>query len=374
MQQELPPSTIHGWQSCRVCHPHNQEVSVEGNWHLRANPGYWGNKAPKILVLGFSKGANQIAAAEAGEFDKVAFAGMRHRLQRILEILDLSLDGQNIDQALTAKSRVLGGASLVRCGLSVMENGKLKTSGTIMTKALKTALPRRAMETCIQRHLFRLPESVRVVVLLGTTETYIKGVKDLMHRQYADYQNINAVAFRAQGCTWVFAAHPSPANGTFEQWCKGDSSTTAGRNRELARQALGSPVESAGATSAATSTMPDKVMPESLDMLKGNRMPATGAPSTNEKRFSRSFHLVRNDGRIVVPVRMQNRETGRLAFRVARMGNTKADTIEITDENELLQLCQSGQYLVRVQPLDKSTPPGLVRPLLKHRIVKGPAA
>ena len=40
--------------------------------------------------------------------------------------------GQQIDKALSAQGRVLGAASLIRCGLSVLKDGKLVTSGTII--------------------------------------------------------------------------------------------------------------------------------------------------------------------------------------------------------------------------------------------------
>jgi hypothetical protein len=229
----------HGWQPCRACHIPEQGVRVEGEWHLRANPGYWGSSSPQVLVLGFSKGANQIAAAESGSFDGVAFARMRDRLQQVLETLEIDLDGQTIDQALSAQGRVLGAASLIRCGLSVLKDGKLVTSGTIMPKAARNHFTRDVMATCVSRHQRRLPASVTTVVLLGTTDAYIKEVKALLRSQFSDYQDVNDVAFTAQGCTWVFAAHPSPANGKFKNWLNGGRSSASGRKRLLALQALG---------------------------------------------------------------------------------------------------------------------------------------
>lgn len=229
----------HGWQACRACHAPDQDVRVEGEWHLRANPGYWGSSSPRVLVLGFSKGANQLAAAASGDFDAVAFARMRVRLQQVLDTLGIDLEGQTIDEALSAEGRVLGAASLIRCGLSLMRNGKLETSGTIMPKAASNPFTRQVMSTCVARHLDPIPSSVRTVILLGTTDVYIKGVKALMCSQFLDYVDISDVAFRAQGRVWVFAAHPSPANGEFDNWLAGDTSSTSGRKRMLAFAALG---------------------------------------------------------------------------------------------------------------------------------------
>ncbi len=370
----------HGWQPCRACHQAGEDVRIEGDWHLRANPGYWGAPAPRVLVLGFSKGATQIAAAAGGQFDAVAFAGMRPRLKAVLDGLGLDLDGQTIDQALTASGRVLGAASLIRCGLSVMENGQLRSSGTIMPKAAKAPFPLQAMKTCIGRHLNPLPESVETVVMLGTADAYLKGVKGLMREQFSDYQDINDVAFRAQGRTWVFASHPSGANGTFGEWVAGDGSTESGRKRLLALAALGHSSNSlttrasAPARLSATETQPVTIPPPVCPTPPKPASPVSQAAAHLDARFAQTFHLVSNEGRKIVPVRMKNQDTGLVAFRLAKMGNTKDGQREVTDEAELLRLCETGQYQVRAQPLDKSGPANFVRPLLNHRIVKSPAA
>lgn len=95
--------------------------------------------------------------------------------------------------------------------------------------------------------------------------------------------------------------------------------------------------------------------------------------SSTDDRFAQTFHLVRADGKKVVPVMMKNKDTGGIAFRLAKQGNTKDGTVEVTDEADLLRKCESGLYQVRAQPLDKSSPPNFVRPLLNHRIVKSRA-
>lgn len=339
----------HGWQSCRACHHPGQDLRVEGEWHLRANPGYWGASAPKVLLLGFSKGANQIAAAMTGAFDGVAFAGMRPRLQQVLDTLGLDLAGQTIDAALSANSRTLGAVSLIRCGLSMELNGKLETSGTIMPKAARAPFIRQVMQSCVAQHLDPLPDSIETVVLLGTTDAYLKGVKELMQSRFRDYREVNEVAFTAQGRTWVFAAHPSPANGEFKHWLAGDPSSASGRKQRLAVQALG--------RLPAPTTVP--VLAPAVRIPAPSNPPAptaNPAVSSTDDRFARTFHLVRSDGRKIVPVRMKNQDTGRIAFRVAKMGNTKDGQREVMDEVELLRCCESGQYQVRAQPLDKSTP------------------
>lgn len=70
---------------------------------------------------------------------------------------------------------------------------------------------------------------------------------------------------------------------------------------------------------------------------------------------------------------MKNRDTGVIAFRLCKHGNTKSGETEVLDEADALRLCETGLYQIRAQPLDKSSPPSFVRPLLKHRIERGPA-
>jgi hypothetical protein len=357
--------TSHGWLQCRVCHAPGQDLRQHGVWHLRANPGYWGDSAPKVLLLGFSKGATQIAAASKGEFDSVAFAGaMRPRLRQVLDALRIDLEGQSIDDVLTAAGSGIGAASLIRCGLSLEKDGKLVTSGTIMPKAAKDAFTRQVMDTCVSQHLDPLPASVETIVLLGTTDVYIEAVKQLMRARFADYRDLNPVAFSAQERTWVFAAHPSPANGELKEWLSGDPASASGRKLQWARQALGaSPSLSVPVIRAPLLKPRGGPTSTKTDLTK------TARAARIDDRFASTFHLVHRDGRKLVPVRMLNRDTGRVAFRVAKKGNTKDGQLEIFDEDELLRLCETGQYQVRVQPLDKSTPASLVRPMLEHRIV-----
>jgi len=364
----------HGWQACRNCHASNSDLRVEGPWHLRANPGYWGNSEPRVLVLGFSKGATQMSAAQSGSFDGVAFAGMRSRLRQVFDALGIDLGTETVDQALSASSRWLGAASLIRCGLSLDIDGKLTTSGTIMPKAASAAFTRQVMRSCVEQHLSPLPASVEKIVMLGTTDAYIKGVKALMGSQFADYRNINDVAFSAQGRVWVFAAHPSPANGEFKHWLGGDMASASGRKLQLALQALDSPrvAPSPVAPVAATSKSSRPNPPGDPTPATISKEPMSMSSSTDD-RFAQTFHLLRADGKKVVPVMMKNKDTGGIAFRLAKQGNTKDGTVEVTDEADLLRKCESGLYQVRAQPLDKSSPPNFVRPLLNHRIVKSRA-
>lgn len=291
-----------------------------------------------------------MAEATRSNFDAVAFAKMRERLAQVLDALGVDRRCQSIDESLGANSRAFGAASLVRCGLSLMKDGKLTTSGTIMPAAMRSPVARGFMATCIQRHLDPIPASARLVVLLGTTDAYMKGVQSLMRDHFPDYCHLNDVAFQAQGRLWVFAAHPSPANGEFKAWLRGRPDSTSGRKRLLAQQTIG--------RFAVVPTMP--VEPP----------PPRSEPSPQPTPQARTFYLLTDRDQHQVPVRMKNRDTGRVAFRLSKLGNTKADSIEVEDETTALRLCETGQYLIRVITPGVPGSNALVRPTVKRRIVK----
>lgn len=328
----------HGWRLCRECHPPGCDVTRSGEWHLRANPGYWGASSPQVLVLGFSKGANQIREAEKGEFDSVAFAGARDRLATILHTLNVRIGMQSLDSALTAGGQHLGVASLIRCGLSLEQHGKLITSGPVMVKAIAGAWTRLVMERCIRRHLSVMPPSVRAVVLLGNGDRYVEGVMSLMQRIFSDFVRINAVAFYANGVRWVFAAHPARGNGHFDTWVSGASEVVQGRKRELAVEAL----------SGIDIPKPPAPTPTPQSSLPTS----SKQPMNHEERFATSFYLLHVDGTHLYPVRIRNRDSGQACFRVSQGGaggNTKTAGREVEDEATLLRLVDSG-YMVRAAP------------------------
>ncbi len=75
----------------------------------------------------------------------------------------------------------------------------------------------------------------------------------------------------------------------------------------------------------------------------------------NSKRFASTFYLVHESGDHLYPVRMLDRDTGRIAFRVSKGGaggNTKDVSREIDDEKQLLQLVSSGSYAVRAKTIN----------------------
>ncbi len=241
MKYVLPSERyVHGPIQCRLCFNGAERTLELGDWRLHNNPGYYGSTNPRVLVLGFSKGANQNRVAEDGDFDKIAFAKARHRLQSILEVLKFMPSDRDIDHLMTAKEREFGVASLVRCSFYKIKNGECKTSGDVIPSAFSNASTLAIIQRCASTFLQRLPEGVKLVLLLGTADRYIKKTRAIFGKLYPDFSSVNPVAFRAGGALWLYVAHPSPGNGHFDAWLSGGAENPSAQKRSLAQAALAS--------------------------------------------------------------------------------------------------------------------------------------
>jgi hypothetical protein len=231
------PGYIHGPVPCRLCFGDSQEHTL-GDWRLLNNPGYFGSKDPEILVLGFSKGANQNKIRAEISFDKIAFAGARGRLKAVLESLKIMPSDRGIDALMTKGEQIFGFTSFVRCSLCKMQDGVCKTSGDVIPNAFANVATMIVIRRCVKTFLSTLPERVRLVVLLGTSDNYIAKTRSLLREIHADYSAINEVAFRTGNKLWIYAAHPSPANGHFKAWISGNVDDPSGKKRILAIKAV----------------------------------------------------------------------------------------------------------------------------------------
>lgn len=243
MQGELEMNNAytHGCHDCALCfHKGGKQITYNNQWRLTNWPAYWGASNPDTLVLGFSMGATQIRAATDGQthFDKVAFAGMRINLSKILGRFGFNMKNGSIDEAITARGTSLGFSSLSRCGLEKWEKGRWVTSGTIMGDAARDPWSKEVLARCAATHLVAMPPSVRRVILLGNSQTYMDGVRQLLRPLFQDFKDLNQVAFTAGGRTWVFVCHPKAQGARVEQWLTDPTTTSSGSKRDLAMDAI----------------------------------------------------------------------------------------------------------------------------------------
>ena len=231
----------HGRIECRRCYDGIWgDILESGKWQAVNDPGAWGSATPTVLVLGFSKGFTQANAYRSGRFEDVPFKNMRTRLEASLKLLGLMDHGVAINETFTSTERTFAYGSLVRCSLSRMNDktGKRECTGQVMPKAFTESI-KPVVRNCADTFLSRLPDSVRAVVMLGTTGSYIKSCRDLIRSIHGSaFSDVNEVAYKTGTVLWLHAAHPSGMNGFFNPWISGDPADPSGLKCALAKQAV----------------------------------------------------------------------------------------------------------------------------------------
>jgi hypothetical protein len=210
-----------------------------GNWQMVNDPGAWGSANPKVLVLGFSKGFTQANAYHTERFEDIPFKQMRNRLSAALSSLSIIGNSEKVEDRMVATESDFAFGSLVRCSLSRQdEHGKLVCTGQVMPKAFTESISGK-LRTCAEKFLTRLPESLQLVLMLGTTETYIRGCRSVVRSLHGqNFSDLNEVSYQTGRVIWTHVSHPSPLNGHHSAWIAGDPTTTPGRKRLLACDAV----------------------------------------------------------------------------------------------------------------------------------------
>ena len=171
---------VHGRIACRKCFTGQGSTQTVGKWQMVNDPAAWGSASPKVLVLGFSKGFTQADAFRSGRFEDIPFKNMRPRLTEVLRLLGVVGQSETVDQKMVAFETEIGFGSLVRCSLSRLNaKGALECTGQVMPKAFVEEISAN-LKTCAQTYLGDLPPSVRLVLMLGTTDSYIKGCRSVV--------------------------------------------------------------------------------------------------------------------------------------------------------------------------------------------------
>ncbi len=235
----------HGKIECRACFANtSSEVSTpHPDWRMVNDPGAWGSSTPEVLVLGFSKGATQAGIYQTGRFEDIAFAGMRPRLTQALRAMGVLSATETADERINDPLSRISFGSLVRCSVSRRDakasatKGKdvFACTGPLISKSF-SEIPE-VIRTCASKYLRGLPTSVRLVLFLGNTDSYVKSCQSLIKSIYPDtFLRVNSMAIKADSRLWVHLAHPSGLNGHFKDWLESESGS--GAKRMEARRAI----------------------------------------------------------------------------------------------------------------------------------------
>jgi hypothetical protein len=236
---------VHGRIVCRLCFHGTGNVRLVRNWKIINDPCAAGGHKPEILVLGFSKGATQAGLYKKEVVGNVMFGGKqtRQNLTAILRAVKLLGENERVDDRIRKGETRFAFASLVRCSLSRVDEkataprGRkvFKSSGALITKAF-SEIPE-IIDNCATRFLKNLPSSVKLIIMLGSSDRYIKHCKQLMKKMHpAGFMELNEVAYRNDRHVWVHLTHPSKGNGTLKAWLHGTRDNTSAIKKQKAEE------------------------------------------------------------------------------------------------------------------------------------------
>lgn len=223
----------HGWIRCRRCFTSKGDELYLGQgspapWRLEATSAAWGTSNPRVMVLGFSKGAHQ---SKPLPFEEVPFAGMWPQMTRVLQALRLLGSDDRVERHFGPDEPDLHFGSLIRCSVARWDRRKQdygKSGGQILAGFLRDSACHRASRTCARTYLGTLPERTRLVLMLGNADQYVERCITLMKQGHPAIQRLNAVSYGTDSVTWVHALHPKAQGAHLSNWLAGNG-TAIGR-------------------------------------------------------------------------------------------------------------------------------------------------
>ncbi len=234
----------HGRIDCTLCHGSapvfnkTQTTSVDDAWRITANPMAWGNPRPEVLVLGFSKGPNQIADIEARPHDEVAFRGGRANVGKILAHVGLIPPGDNedlraaVDDAISDTSGRFGWGSLIRCTVERHnpETEKWVATSQMIDPFMKSQFGSQVTAQCSSHFLGNLPVETRLIVMfgLGTKLGYVASARKAVEAaRQGPWKDINDIAYGDGRITVVHVEHFKAQGPLISQWLGKDNHSRA---------------------------------------------------------------------------------------------------------------------------------------------------
>jgi hypothetical protein len=207
----------------------------------------WGSRTPCFLVLGVSKGTTQCEALNTKPHDRVPFDGFRPKLTAALQLLGLLTNEETIEDKIHMDEPDWAFGSMVRCALGLVdaEDGTISRSGTVVHRLAQMQESESWLTLCSSVFLSRLPDRLRLCVLLSNDDRYIEATRRAITRLRPMTRPLNSVAYGDEQITWVHIVHVGgPGRNHIDAWIEGRG--LQGQKRVQAQMAvartLGRPV------------------------------------------------------------------------------------------------------------------------------------
>lgn len=248
--EKLP---THGRVNCTRCFTSCGQVEfdttkrTEKDWRITANPLSWGNEAPEVIVLGFSKGPTQAGALATTPHDKIAYKGGRGNMGKILKHVGLLQQhaGEDLGQAVSRLIEDRHGrfhfGSLIRCTVEQYKKGVWTGSGGgMLDKFVATPFGQEVAKNCTTRFLQNLPDRTKLIVMfgMGRNLNYIRESFALYEKARGSaWTWINDVAYTDGKVTVVHVEHFASQGALIPQWL-GERAHERARYGEMAAGAV----------------------------------------------------------------------------------------------------------------------------------------
>jgi hypothetical protein len=195
---------------------HTEQFFDERRFRLLPPPAAYGAQNPVVAVLGMTYGATQNNLAVSHFDERKAFAGFRDRLDRLLKRVGVFHEGDNCDAKTKASEVDFHFGSVVRCSLMGFDNNmkKYSSESTFVLKGFQeTNEACRTLKNCVDVHLRVLPNRLKLVILLGNSNSYVAAIRRQVKRIFPkDYEKLGNKTHFAGGRFWVHLTHPSRGN------------------------------------------------------------------------------------------------------------------------------------------------------------------
>lgn len=253
-QRSLPfPGKI----SCSRCYGSpvefnsTRQKSADGKWRITSNPIAWGSPDAEVLVLGFSKGPNQLKALETKGLDQIAFAGGRANLGKILRHIGLAPNVVNenehlkafVDREIANKSGRFAWGSLVRCTAEHFKENTNEWTGTssnILSRFLDSDMGEEVSRACISQHLSSLSTRTKLIIMLGMGPQgkYVRQCREAYSGALGGaWRSFNEIAYTNGPLTVVHTEHFKAQGHLLQDWL-GETGRERQRFGFLAQQAV----------------------------------------------------------------------------------------------------------------------------------------
>lgn len=244
----------HGRVECAVCHrgqlyTFDNTRTEDAGWRITANPLAWGNPAPEVLVLGFSKGPTQAGVLVSQPHDQIAYRGGRTNLAKILHHVGLltAPDSRLVDQAISSRSGRFHFASLIRCTVERFDEKETEpakqwkgTGGGMLDKFVARDFGRTVLENCSTRFLSDLPTQTKLILMLGlgTRGNYVAACRQALTKvRPGRWRTINEVTYADDHLVVVHTEHFASQGALLPNWLSEDRHER-GRLGLLAREGV----------------------------------------------------------------------------------------------------------------------------------------